>query len=176
MCVQYINLHCCAVPNGAISTRISVTGTPTAGEMYSLMCTVEEEILGLTGEPVVVWMDSNGNVMEGNDITVMSSNGMSTVTFNPLRLTNADTYTCTGSLQSPALSTPLTVTQQQRVEVTRELVVPSVLAPLVLLYLAFMNPFVCSSHSWSIFEHTSFLPHCWCIPHSHLYHHSGPCC
>ena len=122
MCVQYIHPHCCAVPDGAISVVTSVSGTPTAGEMYSLMCTVQEDIIGLTREPVVVWMDSNGNVMEEDDHTVMSSNGMSTVTFNPLRPTNADTYTCTGSLQSPALSTPLTVTQQQRVEVTRMLI------------------------------------------------------
>ena len=110
------------MPDGAISIVTSVSGTPTAGEMYSLMCTVQEEILGLTGEPRALWMDSNGNVMEGDDLIVTSSNGVSTVTFNPLRPTNADTYTCTGSLSSSALYTPLTVTQQQRVEVTRMLI------------------------------------------------------
>ncbi len=108
------------MPDGAILVVTSFSGTPTAGEMYSLNCTVQEDILGLTGEPVAVWMDSNGNVMTGDDITVTPSNGISTLTFNPLKATNADTYTCTGSLQSPALSTPLTVTQQQRVVVTRE--------------------------------------------------------
>ena len=122
MCVQYIYSHFNAVPDGAISIVTSVSGTSIAGEMYSLMCTVQEEILGLTGVPEVVWMDSNGNVMEGDDLTVMSSNGVSTVTFSPLRPSHADTYTCTGSLSSPAFSTPLTVTQQQRVEVTRMLI------------------------------------------------------
>ncbi len=110
------------MPDGAISIVTNTSGTPTAGEVYSLSCEVREDILGLTGEPVAVWIDSNGNVMAGDDITVTSSNGMSTLTFNPLKATNADTYTCTGSLQSPALSTPLTVTQQQRVEVTREFI------------------------------------------------------
>ncbi len=108
------------MPNRAISIVTSVSGTPTAGAMYSLSCVINEDVSGLTGEPVAVWIDSNGNVMAGDDITVTSSSGMSTVTFDPLRPTNADTYTCTGSLQSPALSTPFTVTQQQRVEVTRE--------------------------------------------------------
>ncbi len=113
---------CCAVPDGAISIVTNTSGTPTAGEMYSLSCEVSKDILGLTGEPAAVWMDSNGNVMAGDDITVTSSNGMSTLTFNPLKATNADTYTCTGSLQSPALSIPLTVTQQQRVKVTRKFI------------------------------------------------------
>ncbi len=108
------------MPDGAISIVTNVSGTPTAGELYTLSCVVSENISGLTGEPIAVWMDSNGNVMSGDDITVTSSIGMSTVTFDPLSPTNADAYTCIGSLQSPALSTPLTVTQQQRVEVTRE--------------------------------------------------------
>ncbi len=110
------------MPEGAIiSIETGANGIPIAGEEYSLSCVASESILGLTGKPVVVWMDSNGIVIAGNDDTeVISSDGMSNLTFNPLKPTNADIYTCMGSLQSPALSTPLTITQEQRVEVTRE--------------------------------------------------------
>ncbi len=150
------------MPDGAISIVTSVSGTLIAGEMYSLMCTVQEEILGLTGEPMAVWMDSNGNVMEGDDLTVTSSNGMSTIAFNPLKPTNADTYTCTGSLQSPALSTPLTVTQQQRVEVTRELIAFNILLSLsFFLFCAVPTPGVSlSSPPSSLIAGTSLTLNC----------------
>ncbi len=108
------------MPEGAVSIETTVNGNLTAGVEYSLNCVVRKVVPGLTGEPVVVWMNSNGNVMMGDSVNVTSFSGASTVLFNPLQATNADTYTCTGSLQSPALSTPLTVTQQQRVEVTSE--------------------------------------------------------
>ncbi len=111
------------MPENAVSIVTSASGVPIAGEEYSLSCMVSENIAGLTGERMTVWMDSNGNVMGSDGITLTSFNGTSNLTFNPLRATNADTYTCTGSLPSPALSTLLTVTQQQRVVVTRESII-----------------------------------------------------
>ncbi len=108
------------VPDGAISIVTSVSGVASAGEVYSLICSVSEVITGLTGVPQAVWTDSDGNVMTGNDITVTSSDGMSTITFNPLKLSDGDMYTCTGSLESPALSSPLTVDESRGVIVTSE--------------------------------------------------------
>ena len=108
------------VPDGAISIATSVRGTATAGDVYSLICSISEVISGLTGVPQAVWTDSEGNVVTGNDITVTSSDGMSTLTFDPLKLSNGDTYTCTGSLQSPPLSNPLTVVESRPVIVTSE--------------------------------------------------------
>ena len=108
------------VPDGAISIGTSVSGTATAGEVYSLICSISEVISGLTGVPQAVWEDSEGNAMTGNNVIVTSLDGTSNLTFNPLRLSDGDTYTCTGSLQSPPLSNPLTVVESRPVIVTSE--------------------------------------------------------
>ncbi|KAL5486438.1 hypothetical protein EMCRGX_G018913 [Ephydatia muelleri] len=83
---------------------ISTSGSPVAGQMYTLTCT--GRIVGDTSlTPVVAWNNSNGAVTNGNDITV--SNGV--LTFNPLHTSHGEQYTCQSTLSSPISSTTATM-------------------------------------------------------------------
>ena len=115
-------LHHLPVPGVTISIATSVNGTSTLGEMYSLSCVVSEVIAGLTRDPTAVWMGSGGVVMTGNDITVTSSVGMAEISFNPLRASHHGSYRCVGSLETPAQTEPLSLTEERRVAVTSECV------------------------------------------------------
>ena len=84
--------------------NISTSGSPVAGQMYTLTCT--GRIVGDTSLiPVVTWRNSNGVVTNGNDITV--SNGV--LTFNPLHTSHGGQYTCQSTLSSPISSMTATI-------------------------------------------------------------------
>ena len=78
------------------TVNITTSGSPVAGQMYTLTCT--GRIVGNTSLiPVVTWSNSNGVVTSRNGITV--SNGI--LTFNPLHTSHGGQYICQSTLSSP---------------------------------------------------------------------------
>ena len=90
--------------------------------MYSLNCTVSKTVTGLINSPTATWTIRGVAVANGNDITVSSTTDdmstISTLTFDQLRTSHEGTYTCGGTLTSPALDTPLmpTVVENNNVQ------------------------------------------------------------
>ena len=84
---------------------ITTSGDNTAGESYSLECTVT--VTGSNDQPTITWL-------MGPMITsgVVTNGGMSTLTFNPLSASDAGTYTCRATLGSAMNSTSTTITVQ----------------------------------------------------------------
>ena len=84
--------------------------TTIAGLNYSISCTVTKRISGLMNSPTASWTFEGVTVSSGNGITVSNTSPkMSTLIFDPLRTSHAGSYYCVGSLISPALDSPLTV-------------------------------------------------------------------
>ena len=68
---------------------------------------------GLVGLPRVLWFDTNGvqissseDIVLGNPVTSGRTTNR-TLYFDPIRTADEGRYTCTGSLSSPALNSPL---------------------------------------------------------------------
>ena len=90
-CILLVSVH---------TVNITTSGSPVAGQMYTLIC--NGTLVGNTSlTPVVTWRNSTGVVTNGNDITV--SNGI--LTFNPLHTSHGGQYTCQSTLSSPLSST-----------------------------------------------------------------------
>ena len=100
------------VPPDAISASVSRSGTARAGMIYNLTCTVSKRVGGLINSPTAMWTTGGMAVSDGNDITVSTittdTTTTSTLTFDPLRTSHGGSYSCSGTLTSPALETPLT--------------------------------------------------------------------
>ena len=75
---------------------ITGSGTATAGESYSLECTVT--VTGSTDQPTITWLMGPMNNMITSGVVTTGS--MSTLTFNPLSASDAGTYTCRATLGS----------------------------------------------------------------------------
>ena len=75
-----------AQPPIIISVSISPSGTATAGERYSLDCFVT--VTGSTDQPTITWLN-----LVGSQIT-STTGSLSTITFIPLAISHAGTYTC----------------------------------------------------------------------------------
>ena len=111
-----------SVPSDAIQVDVERSGIATAGEMYSLTCNVSA-INGFVNAPSVAWTVEGRaiNTNNGSGITLSSLTGalfsLSTLTFDPLRTSHGEEYTCDGSIASSALETPRTTTIQERVTV-----------------------------------------------------------
>ena len=74
-----------------IIVSITASGTNTAGETYSLECSVA--VTGPTNDqPTITWLDPMNNTVPSEMFTTTGS--MSTLTFNPLATSDAGTYTC----------------------------------------------------------------------------------
>jgi hypothetical protein len=85
---------------------ISPFGTATAGETFRLVCTVT--VTGSTDQPMITWlMGPMDNVITSG---VVTTGGMSTLTFNPLAASHAGTYTCKATLGSAMNSASTTIT------------------------------------------------------------------
>ena len=83
---------------------ITATGSPSAGQIYTLTCV--GSLVGNTSIiPVVTWSNSTGGVPSGNGVTVSSGN----LTFNLLRTSNGGQYICLSTLGSPLNSTAASV-------------------------------------------------------------------
>ena len=103
-------------PPPTISPPVTVTvspitssGTATAGESYSLECTVT--VSGSNDQPMITWlMGPMDNQMISSGVVTTGS--MSTLTFNPLAASHAGTYTCRATLGSDMDSASTTITVQ----------------------------------------------------------------
>ena len=87
---------------------ITPSGAGTAGESYSLECTVT--VTGSTDQPTITWLMGPMNDMITSG--VMMNGGMSTLTFNPLAASHAGIYTCRATLGSAVDSASMTITVQ----------------------------------------------------------------
>jgi hypothetical protein len=89
-------------------TDVSITpsGTATAGESYSLECTVT--VTGSTDQPMITWLMGPMNNMITSGVMITGS--MSTLTFNPLLGSHAGTYTCRAAVGSAVDSASRTIT------------------------------------------------------------------
>ena len=96
---------CVLSPPSSITSVISLViimpshGTNTAGETYSLECSVT--VTGSTDQLTITWLDGGGEISSSDSTrmvsaTNMKSDGiyMSILTFNPLATSHAGTYTC----------------------------------------------------------------------------------
>ena len=70
--------------------QIAASGTKTAGQTYRLVCSAT--VTGSTDQPTFTWLDPMDNLVPSGMFTTTGS--MSTLTFNPLAVTHAGTYTC----------------------------------------------------------------------------------
>ena len=80
---------------------ITTSGTSTAGEIYSLECSVT--VTGSTDQPTTTWLDSMINPVPSEVVTTIGS--MSTLTFNPLSASHAGTYTCRATVAGNLMQT-----------------------------------------------------------------------
>ena len=104
---------CLLVPTTVVTASVSRSGIARAGMICNLTCTVSKTGGGLINSPTTTRTDvSTGMaVNNGSGITVFTTTtdtaNISTLTFDPLRTSHVNTYTCDGTLTSPALDTPL---------------------------------------------------------------------
>ena len=84
---------------------ISSTEPPVAGHFYSLTCKASL-VEGLTNPPDITWTGPSGTqVVDEGDITVITSEKVSVIEFNPLHLLYNGSYSCSALVVvSPALS------------------------------------------------------------------------
>lgn len=89
----------------------STSGTQTAGSQFNLTCIALKSSSGLTSFPQTFWTGPNAAaVVTGSGITVAEAvheplRTVQTITFSTLTTAHAGTYTCQGTLSSPALTT-----------------------------------------------------------------------
>ena len=97
------------VPATATAVDVSITpsGTGTAGESYSLECTVI--VTGSTNQPTIIWLDPMNHIITSG---VETTGNTSTLTFNRLAASHAGTYTCRATLGSAMDSGSTTITVQ----------------------------------------------------------------
>ena len=87
---------------------IHSSGASTAGQAYTLTCTVTV-VENLVVGPTLEWLDTDTNIVGGNDITVgppitTNTNSTLTLTFNPLYTSHGGRYTCRASINISAIS------------------------------------------------------------------------
>ena len=89
----------------SVST-ITLFGDNTAGETYSLVCSV-----AAIPTPTITWLDDGVEITTDSSrtVSVTTSDGSnrysSTLTFNPLSASHAGTYTCRATLTSGEMDT-----------------------------------------------------------------------
>ena len=102
-----------SVPLDAVTATVSSSDIAIAGMIYNLTCTVSKTVDGLLNSPTATWTTAGGGaVSNGNEITVSTmttdDTAISILTFDPLRTSHEGSYSCDGTLTSPALQAPLT--------------------------------------------------------------------
>ena len=85
---------------------ITSSGTSTAGESYSLECTIT--VTGSIDQPMITWLMGHMDNMITSG--VVTNRGSSTLTFNPLAASHAGTYTCRATLGNAVDSASTTIT------------------------------------------------------------------
>ena len=84
-----------ALPSPTVS--ITAAGSLTAGQTYSLTCSVSV-VEHLVVQPSIVWRDG-----QGREVARGSGSGLQ-FTFDPLRTSNGSRYICTASVSVPEIS------------------------------------------------------------------------
>ena len=84
-----------------LTVSITTSGTNTAGETYSLVCSAT--VTGSTDQPTITWLDQMNNTVPSEMVTTTGS--MSTLTFNPLAASHAGTYTCRATVTGKVTQT-----------------------------------------------------------------------
>ena len=96
--------HCYYIPSADVppppTVTISGDGDPVAGNLYTLTCTVTEN---LKADAVVMWLDSTRDPINLEDTLagdVLRNGNTSTLqlTFNPLRTSHGQKYICTARI------------------------------------------------------------------------------
>ena len=88
---------------------ITIIGTNTAGESYSLECSIT--VAGSTDQPTITWLDPMNNQITSG--VVETTGSISTLTFDPLAASHDGmTYTCRATLGSAMDSASWTVSVQ----------------------------------------------------------------
>ena len=84
-------------------TDVSITssGANTAGESYSLECTVT--VTGSTDQPTITWMDNSTEIISTtarmiSEITGSAGSYSNTLIFSPLRASDAGMFKCRATL------------------------------------------------------------------------------
>ena len=99
---------CTVVPPSPLEVSTTVDGSGIAGEQYSATCSVIVRNAGLiTNDPQIIWSNPSGDEVAGMGITMNDNGNQRTIQFDPLRTSLAGLYTCTASLESPAVEEPL---------------------------------------------------------------------
>ena len=106
-----------SVPAANTSLNLSTVAmrvTSIAGETNSFICTVSKNIQGLKYLPLAVWIENGEEITEQSESSAI-------LTFSKLNTSHGGVYTCRGNLSSPALSTPLILTEDYSVVVKSKL-------------------------------------------------------
>ena len=104
------------LPMYYLDVSIASSGTGTAGESYSLECTVT--VTGSDDQPTITWLDNDSEITSTttrmvSEITGSAGSGYSrTLTFSPLRASDAGTFTCRATLGNIASSKDVEVAVQ----------------------------------------------------------------
>ena len=84
-------------------------GSTVAGNTYSLVCSVTEDVAGLTGSPSVQWIGPDGSTAVSTTGSMSNQTSSSlTLTFQPLTTSSGGLYTCLATLPSPAVTGDIT--------------------------------------------------------------------
>ena len=114
---------CLLVSTTVVTASVSRSGIARAGMIYNLTCTVSKTVGGLSNSTSATWTNTSTGiaVTNGNGITVTTDTAnISTLTFDPLRTSHIGTYSCDGTLTSPALDTPLMPSTVETLQVQSE--------------------------------------------------------
>ena len=105
------------VPSNPISVVISpVLVSTVAGDTYSLVCSVTEDIEGLTGNPSVQWLGPHDSAVVPTTGSMSNQTSSSlTLTFEPLATSSGGKYKCLATLPSPAVTGDITANTSQAV-------------------------------------------------------------
>ena len=116
-----------------VQIELPSTSAPVAGSSFSLSCVAVDSGNGISSTPLIEWTGPNGNpVTNGEGITVGALVNESTVvtqtiTYDSIRLSHSGPYTCTATLDSPALTIPYVAMTSQVVTVSGNLYLAGVL-------------------------------------------------
>ena len=105
-------------PQSIDVTTITSSGATTAGENYTLECSVI--VTGSTDQPSIIWLVAGVEVPSSDPTrTVLVTSGSAgsysnTLTFHPLAASHAGTYTCRATVGSAMDTASRTVTVQSK--------------------------------------------------------------
>ena len=95
--------------------------------IYNVTCTVSKIVGGLINSPTATWTTGGVAVTNGDRITVstmtINETAISTLTFDQLRTSHGDRYSCDGTLTSPALETELMCSSVETLFVQSEMII-----------------------------------------------------